>query len=183
MEALAEQFPLDIHWRSFELRPAGSPPISEGYKQQILAARPRFSAAMREELGVEINSGPFGIDSRPALVGAKMAEAHDRGDAYHSAVFEAYWQHGEDISNREVLRDIAAQTGLPLDQFEAALNNEAYQNAVTFDVEQAHAAGITGVPALVFEEKYLVVGAHPTPALANMIQKVKALEADTGLKS
>lgn len=167
---------MEIRWRSFELRPVGSPPISEAYRQRILAARPGFIASMKEELGIDIHFGPFGINSRPSLIGAKVAEAAGLGDAYHAAVFEAYWQTGRDISQEEVLLDIASKVGIAPEQFKKGLDDDKYLQEVLVDIEQAHDFGISAVPALVFAQKYLVVGAQPTPVLAGMVEKVIEME-------
>ena len=71
----------------------------------------------REQYGLEINAGPFGVDSRPALIGAKFAEAQGIGGAYHDAIFRAYWQEAKNIEDREVLREVATAVGLESDQF------------------------------------------------------------------
>ena len=102
-----------------------------------------------ERYGLEINSGPFGINSRPALVGAKFAEAQGVGEAYHDAVFRAYWQDAKDISDLNVLAELATAVGLARDQFLAALNNPQFQQEMMADVEQAFQYGLNSVPALV----------------------------------
>ena len=47
-----------------------------------------------------------------------------------------------------------------------------YRQAVKADQMQAAQLGITGVPALVIDRRYLVVGARPPEALANLIERV-----------
>ena len=85
MEKLQEHYAIDIHWRSFELRPAGSPPMPPEYRRRIEASRPMFNKRAREQYGLEINSGPFGINSRPALVAEKYAESQGKGETFHKA--------------------------------------------------------------------------------------------------
>ena len=80
--------------------------------RRIQESRPRFAQMAREQHGLEINSGPFGIKSRKALVGEKHAEALDKGREYHDAVIEAYWSKAQDISDLSVLREIAEDVGL-----------------------------------------------------------------------
>ncbi len=104
---LEESHPVEIHWRSYELRPKGSPPIPPEYRARIDAGRPRLYAIPREQYGLELKQGPFGIDSRPALIGAKFAEAMGVGPTYYAAVMRAYWQEGKNIGEIEVLADIA----------------------------------------------------------------------------
>ncbi len=166
---------MQIQWRSYELRPVGSPPISPEYRARIEEGRPQLIAMARERYGLEINSGPFGINSRPALVGAKFAEAQGVGDAYHDAVFRAYWQEEKNIEDLDVLAEVATAVGLARDQFLAALNDPDYQKAMMADVQQAFQYGLSGVPALVYDKKYLVSGAQPYELLAEVAEKAREM--------
>jgi predicted DsbA family dithiol-disulfide isomerase len=174
LEALKASHNVTVRWRSFELRPKGAPPISEEYQATIAVKRQYFQEMARDHYGVEINEGPFGIDSRPALVGAKYAEAQGVGDAYHEAVFRAYWQEARSIEEIAVLADIAAEVGLDRDAFVAALGEEAWDMAVTADVYQAYRYGLNGVPALVFGNKYLVSGAQPYEVLTQVVEQISS---------
>lgn len=163
---------IDLHWRSFELRPPGSPPIPPAYLARIEAGRPQLQALARERYGVEMNSGPFGVDTRPALVGEKYAERCGLDQVYHNAVMRAYWEEAQDIGDRTVLAAVAASVGLDRDGFLAALDDPEFQGEMLGDVELAHRYGLNGVPALVFADKYLVSGAQPTAVLQNVLLKV-----------
>lgn len=173
MEKLKATYPIDIVWRSYELRPAGTP-LPDSYRERILAMRPQMIAMARERYGLEIDNGPFGIDSRPALIGAKYAESQGMGAAYHEAVFRAYWQQAQDISNLDVLAQIAESVGLERPLFLDALTNSQYAQQVRTDIEQAFQYGLSGVPALVFDMKYLVVGAQPYEMLSQVTEKALA---------
>lgn len=162
-----------MRWRSFELRPKGTPPLSEEYKASIAAKRHYFHQMAREHYGVEIHEGPFGVDSRPALVGAKFAEAQGVGDAYHEAVFRAYWQQAKSIEDVAVLTAVAEQVGLDKDAFVAALADEVWETAVAADVHQAYQYGLHSVPALVFNNKYLVNGAQPYDVLVQVVKQIR----------
>lgn len=126
----------------------------------------------RETYGLEMNPGKMDGTSRDALVGAKIAEAAGLGDGYHDAVFRAYWQEAQDISDRAVLAGIAARIGLDRAAFRAALDEPVYDDAVQADVDLAHSYGLGGVPALVFEDKYLVSGAQPYETLVRVTEQL-----------
>ena len=167
-------------WRSFELRPKGGPPISPEYREYIeTVGRPRFHAVAQDQYGLTINSGPFGIDSRPALVGAKYAESQGVGDLYHQAVFRAYWLEARSLEDQAVLREIAESTRLDGDDFLTALDSEELDLAVSADIAQAQMLNITGVPALVFEKKYLVSGAQPYDVLTEVVEQIQTEQAAT----
>jgi len=172
LEKLENNYDIAIHWRSFELRPAGSPPISPQYRARIEASRPMFEKRAREQYGLEINRGPTGIDSRPALVAEKYAESQGKGEVFHKAVMQAYWQQARSIDDTNVLKEIAGQVGLNVENFDDILANPTFDAQVTADVELAHEYGLTGVPALVFANKYLVMGAQPYEVLQQVAEKV-----------
>jgi predicted DsbA family dithiol-disulfide isomerase len=174
LDRLHTTHPIAIQWRSFELRPRGAPPIDPAYRARIEAARPQLYATARQHYGLELNSGPFGIDSRPALIGAKFAEAAGRGDAYHRRVFAAYWQEAQDISDLALLANLAAAVGLDGAAFATALSLPELAAAVDADIAQAQAYGLDGVPALVFNRRYLVMGAQPYAILAQAADQAAA---------
>jgi predicted DsbA family dithiol-disulfide isomerase len=144
------------------------------YRAMIMAGRPRLIAMAREQYGLELNQGPLGIDSRPALIGAKFAEAAGAGEPYHRAVFRAYWERAADIGDLATLAELAEGLGLDRQAFLAGLDDPAHSAAVDADIEQARAYGLSGVPALVFAERYLVSGAQPYPVLKEVTAQVRA---------
>lgn len=180
MEKLQRSHDVTVAWHSFELRPKGAPPIDPAYLARIQAARPQLYARARQDYGEEINPGPFGIDTRPALIGAKFAEAQGAGPAYHAAVMDAYWRKARNIEDVAVLADIAQAAGLDADAFALALADPAHDGAVSADVDQAQIYGLTGVPALVFNNKYLIPGAQPYPALAQAVEQIRQQEGGNG---
>ena len=179
MERLKQSHDITINWRSYELRPAGGPPITEAYKQRILSYRPRFNAIAQEQYGITVNPGPFGINSRPSQVGEKYAEAQGQGEAYHQNLMDAYWRDARDISDPDVLTDIAVQSGLEAEAYLAALEDEELDELVSADVQQAFQSGISGVPALVFDNKYLVSGAQPYDVLTRVVEEVAAKQTES----
>lgn len=158
---LQETHQVTVRWHSYELRPKGSPPIPESYLRRIEETRPRLYAMAKEQHGITMNAGPFGIDSRPALVGAKFAEEHGQGAAYHEAVMWAYWVEARDIGDTATLGDIAQDIGLEREAFLSGLTSADYQMLVDTDILMAQQMELSGVPALLFERKYLIAGAQP----------------------
>jgi predicted DsbA family dithiol-disulfide isomerase len=162
----SEHPPVTIHWRSFELRPAGSPPISPQYLERIRQSRPQLLQIARERYGVEMNF------SRLALAAAKVTESLGARNDFHRATMAAYWQQGLDISDRAVLAGIAAGIGLDRAEFLTNLDDPVFDRQVQADVDLAHSYGLSGVPALIFANKYLVSGAQPLEVLQRVLAKV-----------
>lgn len=168
-----------VRWRSFELRPAGAPPMPPEYRERIEASRPQLYTIARDRYQRTMNPGPFGVDSRVALVGEKVAEGMGRGNDFHEAVMRAYWSDALDISDRAVLVDCAVAAGLDGALFAAALDDPAYDRMVQADVDLARSYGLNGVPAMVFNDKYLVSGAQPADVLRQVVERI-AQESTSG---
>ncbi len=167
---------VEVEWHSYELRPKGSPPIPESYMKRIEETRPRLAAMAQEQFGITLKPGRFGIDSRPALIGAKFAETQGKGNEYHKAVMSAYWEQGRDIEDIVVLEDIAVSLGLEGADFLASLKDRSYEALVDTDILTAQQMELSGVPALLFEHKYLIPGAQPYDELVNALEYVKKCE-------
>jgi predicted DsbA family dithiol-disulfide isomerase len=176
LEKLEKQDDVAVYWHSFELRPAGSPPIPPQRLAQIEAARPMLQKRAREQYGMEITPGPTGTNSRPALIVEKYAISQGKGNAFHKAVMEAYWQQARSIDDINVLKEIAEHTGLSTENFDAVLANPVFEAQVSADIDLAREYGLDGVPALIFADKYLVVGAQPFDMLKRVIEKIREEE-------
>jgi len=132
-----------------------------------------FQKRAREQYGVEVNSGPFGINSRPALVLEKYAQSQGKGDEFHKAVMHAYWQEARSIDDPAVLKELAEQVGLNTENFDDILANPTFDAQVTADIEQAYEYGLNAVPALIFADRYLIMGAQPYEVLKQAVEKVQ----------
>lgn len=174
LEKLKESHGVEVVWRSYELRPKGAPPMPPEYQAHILATRPRFEAMAWEVYGVEIHGGPLGVDSRLALIGHKYAEGQGVGDRYHDAMFRAYWQQAQSIDELPVLREVAVSVGLDGDTFLEALQEPIFEQQVLADIYQAQRLGLSGVPAMIFDRKYLVSGAQPYDVLTDVVEQIQA---------
>jgi predicted DsbA family dithiol-disulfide isomerase len=144
------------------------------YRAQIEASRPRLEQIAREQYGLMLQPGPFGISSRAALVGAKFAEAQGVGEAYNLAVLQAYWQEGRDIGDTAVLTTLATSIGISPANFTSALQDPQWTEALLADVQQAYDYGLSGVPALILADKYLISGAQPYELLARAVTQIAA---------
>jgi len=84
----------------------------------------------------------------------------------------AYWEQGKDIGDTAVLRAVAEEVGLNTKDFEQILASEGFNEQVNADIEMAHEFGLTGVPALIFADRYLVIGAQPYQVLKQVVERV-----------
>lgn len=156
---LADEFGLTFDWRGFELIPPGmdfSPPPPRPAEPEVPPRPPgRFDQFLVDE-GIEMPAPrPAFTRSHRALLGAEFARAENKFDAYNEAVYHAYWEERQDISEPAVLERLAADAGLDTAAFSASVNAERFaENIVPFD-DEAYAMGIRHVPTFLFgaEEK------------------------------
>jgi predicted DsbA family dithiol-disulfide isomerase len=120
---------------------------------------------------------PFGerkmtFNSRLAQEMGKWAEDQGRGDAFHQAVFLAYFQRGENIARPPVLIQICSAVGLDPAAAKAALDQRSYRQAVDLDWQRSRQMGVTAVPTFVLGGQRLV-GAQSYAALEGMVLSAK----------
>ena len=173
MEQLEAHDDVAIEWHAFELHPAGAPPLSLERQARIIAGQPLLQKRAREQYGLEMKPGPVGTNSRPTLVLEKYAQTQGKGAAFHVAAMRAYWEQGKDIGDTAVLRTVAEEVGLNTKDFEQILTSEGFNEQVKADVEMAHEYGLSGVPALIFADHYLVMGAPSYQVLKQVIVEGK----------
>lgn len=141
--------------------------------------RPQFEAMARQQYGLQIKSGPFGIESRTALVASKFAGIHNKSNEFHYSVFKAYWQQGLDISEPTVLINLAESLNLSAGAMKNALHDPHLIAMVHHDIRQAQQLDISGVPAMVFAAKYHIPGAQPYEELARIVDYIQMRESET----
>src|SRR5207248_7909423 len=98
-----------------------------------------------------------------------------RYDAMHIELFRAYWDAGEDVSSMAVLRAVATRAGIDPDAMEAAVNADTYGDYLDARRQEAEDLMITGIPAHVIADRYLVMGAQPYDVFERVMARVAVL--------
>ena len=88
------------------------------------------------------------------------------------------WEQELDVADPAVISAIAVGIGLDPEAVAEAIESRSFRAHVLQCTEEAHAAGITGVPAFIFEERYLLMGAQPHVAFEKLIAQVRTDEAE-----
>lgn len=150
-----------VEWRAFLLDPETPP---EGrphpYPPEVREERSAPLRAMAAEAGLSLANRDWVSNSLPALEAAEFAREHGDFDAFHHAVFTAYWGEGKDIGKIEVLKEIADSVGLDAEAMAAAVEEGRYRDQVMADYELAQRIGFNGVPAFIVGNR-AIVGAQP----------------------
>jgi predicted DsbA family dithiol-disulfide isomerase len=90
------------------------------------------------------------------------------------ALFRSYFQDRCDVSDEAVLLDIAGAQGMDRDAAAAWIADETLTQTVRAEQAQWLDQNITGVPAIIFDQKFMVPGAQSAETFADVISKVLA---------
>ena len=189
-QAVAQRPGIDfaINWRPYQLDPKVPPEgvDRKDYMRAKFGDQPRvkgMSDAIRTygaELGIAFDfekqtRRPNTIDSHRVI---KWATSVGLQDAIVEAMFKAYFEDGLDIGDAKVLTEIAARCGMDAELVEELLASDADREMVLKEAGLAGQMGVEGVPAYVFEGRYIIVGAQDSDVLVRVIDKVAAKMAE-----
>ncbi|KAJ6577420.1 thioredoxin-like protein [Mycena capillaripes] len=94
------------------------------------------------------------------------------------AVFRVHLQDCKDISNIDVLSDIAAEVGIMTKpEAIAFLKSDELEDEVNSMCNEARAKGITGVPLVVIDGKWAVSGGQSAEVFVQIFQKLAGVHA------
>jgi predicted DsbA family dithiol-disulfide isomerase len=115
---------------------------------------------------------PYPRSSLPALEAAAWSvEAHpDRAAAFDLALFEAFFGRTRDISDPEVLADVAHTAGMDGADLRAALHEGRCRGQVHAQHLEAVRQGVHAIPAVLVPGRPPVVGAVASPELRRVVE-------------
>jgi len=94
-----------------------------------------------------------------------------QADAFHDAMYRAYFVDGKNIADEDSLVALAVGVGLPEEEAREVLKSRRFQKAVDDDWAKSREYGVTGVPTFV-AGGHGVVGAQPYEALEGLLTQV-----------
>lgn len=177
---LGDAVELREDWKPFEIHPEVPPegiPVSAlGYPSaqwEMMMQNLRRAAA---EEGLEVGNRPKVSNTHRALAAGAyvQAEEPEHFDAFHRALFRAYFAEGRDLGDAEVVRELARETGVDAARMDEALDEGRYEAELRATTDAARQRGITGTPTFVFGDRYAAVGAQPAAELRRVVDRVLA---------
>ncbi|WP_285018852.1 DsbA family oxidoreductase [Novosphingobium sp. fls2-241-R2A-195] len=188
LERLEGEVTAQIHFQPFELNPNMG---SEGqdlreHIAQKYGTTPEQSAASRTVLQERAASVGFTIAMNDESRIYNTFDAHrllhwageqGRQSELKHALFEAYFTQGANVSRHEVLLDVVARAGLDTSRAAEILAGDEFAAAVRDDEELWRSRGISSVPAIIIDEKYLVSGGQPVEVFEDVLKKIAAERA------
>lgn len=197
LQSLGGEIEAEVRWHAFQLNPDMP---AEGEEQQAHIARkygrtPDQMAAARGQMKEIAARAGYSFDytgagDAPEARLWNTARAHilllwtlaqhgpERQTALKLALFDAHFQQRRNVSDPEVLLDVAGSVGIDRDAAAAALDNQVLGQQVLEEQRLAYDMNVTGVPAMVINGKYMIPGAQEPETYANALRRVVAREAE-----
>lgn len=166
---LASQDPsLKIRWRSFELRPEPIPTLDPD-GDYLVSAWENHVYPLARKMKMPLRRPPIQPRSRLAHEAAKWADQNGCFAAYNLALFRAIFEHGKDISDIAILKEIAAALKLDAASLGISLKSKEYTSAVLADEDEASRLGVRAVPAFVCDGRILAAGVQSSQRLSELL--------------
>ncbi len=146
---LLERFDIALQWRGFELHPEIPP---GGVDIDAILPRARVDAMharlqeVAADLGVPFSPRRHAPSTKPALLLSELARAQGCLPQWRRLAMDAHWEHGLDLEDRDVLRDLAERAGMDPDAAMAFLDDPAGPRLLQDQRQRAQAWGVTGIP-------------------------------------
>ncbi|WP_163849118.1 DsbA family oxidoreductase [Pseudooceanicola aestuarii] len=163
--------PHEIHWHPFELNPE-MPAEGQNMREHIAekyGATPEQSAQNRAQMaamGAELDfEFAMGADMRMHNTFATHQLLHWAGEQgrrheLKQALFAAHFTHQRNLSDPQVLADVAGETGLDRAEALAVLEDARFAETVREHEAFWTRQGVRSVPSVVFDSQHLVTGAQ-----------------------
>lgn len=172
MAKLEKEFDVEVDWRGFELHP--ETPKGGIDKRKI------FSPARAEEMTKRIDSfaASFGIhgmktseklqNTRSVLAVAEYARDKGKLTIFRNLSMEAYWMHGKDLEDKQVLFDLAKASGIDPVEAVSASESAKYLDRVDTMRAEANGMGVNGIPTFLIGDE-CIVGCQPYEVLVKAV--------------
>ena len=181
IEKLKAEHNVKVEWVHFPLHPETpmeGRALADLFAGRSIEQRKAMQAQMKARMDAE--GLPYGerthtYNSRLSQELGKWADTQPGGEAFHDAMFRAYFVDTRDISNSDVLLEIVKETGLSVDGAREVLEKRTFKDAVDADWKLSRQYGITGVPTFVVGRQG-VVGAQPYEVLEQLVKEARGEE-------
>ncbi|MDT8716891.1 DsbA family oxidoreductase [Clostridium sp. 19966] len=178
---------VEVVFKSFELDPEAKKKYDESI-HEIIAKKYGISVAEAKASNDQLvaQAKALGLDYN--FEDIKPTNTFDAHRLYHYAkaqgklkefserTLKAYFVDSLNISDYNVLADLASEVGLDREKALKVLEDNEYSEDVRKDEQKAAQLKISGVPFFVFNDKYAVSGAQPSDLFLEVLDKVKKEE-------
>ncbi len=188
---LADGVDVSVRWRPYQLDPTIPPegmPRREymlnkfGSEERLREIHAQVTSAGEAE-GIRFNFDAMQVsantlDAHRLIRWAASPKAPPRAQSLVvRRLFEMNFEEARNIGDRAVLVEAAADADLDAALVEALLTSNADVDAVRTEIATVGQMGVRGVPCLLLEGRYAVMGAQDPETLADAIKQVAGAKA------
>lgn len=188
LSRLEGEVAVQLHFQPFELHPDMGPEgaevvpyLSKKYgmsaeqvaqNQQNIAVR---GAAVGFEFRMDRRSRTYNtFDAHRLLHWAELEGSAAQQRALKHALLRAHFTEGENPGAREVLLACAAQAGLDAERAAEVVDSDEYADAVREREQFYQQAGISSVPSVIVNERWLIQGGQPPELFEKSLREIAA---------
>ena len=182
---------VEVRWRAFQLDPTASAEpkdlsaaIDRKYGPGAFQGMTGRLVPLGEEVGIDYRFDlAQRVTSLPALSLVAWVEAnvgHEAAGALHERLFRAYFTEGANIADAANLVDWAVEVGADRELAGEAVATGSGRDAVTADLEGAADRQVTGVPAFVIEDSFMIPGAQDVETIRTLLTRMHAKQHAAG---
>jgi predicted DsbA family dithiol-disulfide isomerase len=175
---------VEVRWRAFQLDPTATTEpgdlrrsIEAKYGDGAFERMTHRLVSLGEEEGIDYR---FDIAKRVSTIDAHRLSAWAWADGGAAAqeslverLFVAYFEEGANVANQSTLVDLARQAGLDATGAEALLEGDAFLDEVRADLQGAGERDLTGVPAFVVDDRFVIPGAQDVDTFVNLLGRIR----------
>ncbi|MDD3219800.1 MAG: DsbA family oxidoreductase [Lachnospiraceae bacterium] len=186
METLGISDKVEIEMKSFELDPNASKKVlgattdrfakKYGLTKEMAAEQIEHISQLGREEGIDFRyASTLYTNTLDAHRLTKLAQSKQDGilaTKLTELLFDAYFTKNLELSDHQVLTQIAVEAGMNVEEVKEMLDSDKYETQVRQDESEASRMGIHGVPFFVVGEKYSLSGAQPEETFVLALQKV-----------
>jgi predicted DsbA family dithiol-disulfide isomerase len=177
----------EIHWHPFELNP-DMPPEGQNLREHVAEKygttkeQSQDSRLKMMEIGADLGfTFSFADDMRMHNTFnvhqlLHWADQLGRMNDLKQALFVAHFSHRRNLSDTNVLADIAAETGLERSEAQRILDDQRFATEVRTAENDWLSKGISGVPAMIFNNRHLVTGAQGVDNYTSILAQLAEAE-------
>ena len=175
---------VEVRWRAFQLDPTAT--REPGDLRRSIEAKYGPGAFDRMTHRLVALGADEGIDYRfDTALRVSTLDAHrlvswahaEAGSATQGALveelFRAYFEQGGNVADPATLARLAGSVGLDAEAASELLAGDAYADEVASDIAAARESDVSGVPAFVIDDQFVIPGAQDTETFVNLLGKVR----------
>lgn len=169
--------PFTVEWKGFQLHPE-YPTTGLPMERRIAQyGRERYAAVWQNILslaagiGLAMTPPPLVTNSLMALEATEYAKEQGKEESFSRAVYQAYFQQGQNIGDSAVLLSLAAAVGLDPKQVQHHLRTRTYAARIQSSQQEARALGVSGVPTFIVGPAQ-IVGAQAPEVFVKMLNRI-----------